>query len=339
MDETLKNIYYNPIEGFCSIDELHRKAKKLLPKITKKEAQEWMMKQRVVQQNKKVTKINYHIIISDGFGYQEDVMFLDNPGQNDKYIGLLTFINTSTRFARVCPISNKKTNTYLGHIKEFIENTKCTSLTTDNEFYNNDTVRKLLYEYKIDFYVEEPYEHSKLGIINRFHRTLRDLLNKYFIAYNTDRWIDVIDDIIKNYNTRKHRTLGCSPNDITFERIDKLNERLRFENERSMDGFHSFQVGDKVRVLLKKDKFEKGSLTFSSKIYTISKIDKLSFIVKINNKELKRRYKYYELMKVKESEEPPVLTLQPPKARSANKKTREVRRERERNRLQIDMKD
>ena len=37
----------------------------------------------------------------------------------------------------------------------------------------------------------------KLGIINRFHCTLKEKLLKYFIASGSTRWIDIIDKIIK----------------------------------------------------------------------------------------------------------------------------------------------
>ena len=40
-------------------------------------------------------------------------------------------------------------------------------------------------------------DSHKLGIINRFHPTLKEKILKYFISSGTTRWIDVIDKIIK----------------------------------------------------------------------------------------------------------------------------------------------
>ena len=189
----------------------------------------------------------------------------------------------------------------------------------------------------VNYYVEDPYEHSKLGIINRFHRTIREMLGKYFQSYKTDRWIDVITDIIENYNTRKHRTLGCSPSEMDSEKVADLYIKLNKENEKSMEGFHSFNVGDRVRVLLKRKTFEKGPMKFSEMVYTISRIDGLSFFVMRNGVEKKRGYKYYELVKIGESEEPPERAVKPPKARSSGKKIREIRRGKEASRLEINM--
>ena len=41
--------------------------------------------------------------------------------------------------------------------------------------------------------------------MNRFHRTLKEKLLKYFLAYDTVKWIDVIDKIIKSYNNTPNR--------------------------------------------------------------------------------------------------------------------------------------
>ena len=58
-------------------------------------------------------------------------------------------------------------------------------------------------------------DSHKLGIINRFHRTLKEKILKYFIASETTRWVDVIDIIIKNYNNTINRTIGCTPTDAS----------------------------------------------------------------------------------------------------------------------------
>ena len=38
---------------------------------------------------------------------------------------------------------------------------------------------------------------------------------------NTNRWIDVIGDVVNNYNHRIHRTLGKAPNDMTCRDVSK----------------------------------------------------------------------------------------------------------------------
>ena len=78
----------------------------------------------------------------------------------------------------------------------------------------------------IEYFVEDSGVHSKLGIINRFHRTLRLLLDKFMLYLNTNRWIDVIGDVINNYYHRIHRILGKAPNDMTRRDVSKLNKKF-----------------------------------------------------------------------------------------------------------------
>ena len=65
-------------------------------------------------------------------------------------------------------------------------------------------------------------DSHKLGIINRFHRTLKEKILKYFISSGTTRWIDVIDKIIKNYNNTENRTIKCTPTEATNHFIQSM---------------------------------------------------------------------------------------------------------------------
>ena len=51
--------------------------------------------------------------------------------------------------------------------------------------------------------------------INRFHRTLKEKLLKYFTANDNTRWIDVIDKIIKNYNNTVNSSTGYTPTEAS----------------------------------------------------------------------------------------------------------------------------
>ena len=54
------------------------------------------------------------------------------------------------------------------------------------------------------------------------------------IYLNTNRWIDIIGNVIHNYNHRIHRTLGKSPNDMTYRDVSKLKKKLRIKNKPSI---------------------------------------------------------------------------------------------------------
>ena len=54
-------------------------------------------------------------------------------------------------------------------------------------------------------------DSHKLGIINRFHRTFKDKLLKYFTANDSYVWIHIFDKVIYNYNHTVNRGIGIEP--------------------------------------------------------------------------------------------------------------------------------
>ena len=111
-EQTQKNIlyelYYDKKKGFQSLKSLLAETRifGMKPEFVK----EWYKPQNVNQilYNRK-QKIAFHKIIGDGHGYQADIIFLPHVRENEGYIGLLTFINTSTRYAYIALIRNRST--------------------------------------------------------------------------------------------------------------------------------------------------------------------------------------------------------------------------------------
>ena len=64
----------------------------------------------------------------------------------------------------------------------------------------------------------------------RFNRTLKGRMWKYFTANNTYRYLDVLDDLLFAYNHAKHRTIGMAPADVT--KADELKLWMRMYPKR-----------------------------------------------------------------------------------------------------------
>jgi hypothetical protein len=93
-------------------------------------------------------------------------------------------------------------------------------------------------------------------VVERFIRTLKEKMYRYFTARNTYRNLDILDDLIISYNKTYHRNIIMAP----FE-VYKENES---DVWRSMYGLvndeiikFKFNVGDKVRISKNKNIFEK----------------------------------------------------------------------------------
>jgi hypothetical protein len=107
-DDVLSDIYFNNKSGFVGLNELIRRTRDTDIPIdyVKKWYKSQPVNQIIIPRRQKIA---YHKIIGDGSGFQADIIFFPYPRLNHGFVGLLTFINTSTRMAYVYPIKNRTT--------------------------------------------------------------------------------------------------------------------------------------------------------------------------------------------------------------------------------------
>ena len=83
-------------------------------------------------------------------------------------------------------------------------------LQTDRgkEFYNR-TFQRWLDEQGIQHFSNEG--DAKASVVERFNRTLKERLYRYFTAANTVRFDDVLPELVQGYNATRHRSIGMPP--------------------------------------------------------------------------------------------------------------------------------
>ena len=148
----------------------------------------------------------------------------------------------------------------------------------DGKEFRNVNVERLLNSKNITLY--STHNDPKSAIAERFIRTLRGKMETYFILSNSTVWLDALPHLITEYNKTKHRSIGMSPDDAqkpeNFELVYKRlygKPRQDLLNLPESARVPAFQVGDRVRISLKKRTFEKESTaTFSEEIYEISEV-------------------------------------------------------------------
>ena len=299
MDTLLSNIYYNPKEGFIGAKALYEKAKLLNPNIKRGYVNQWLSKQSINQIHRDNTKkIAYLPIFSNTPGsFQIDLSFIPKFKKvNRGYEVILTCININTRVGYAYALKNK-TDTYEA-LQKFIKEASPITITSDNgsEFINSKT-KKLFKDNNIEYHQSEPGDKHKMGKIERFNRTIKERLNRYFTAYGKPIWYDILDEVVENYNNTKHSSIGQTPYSVNAqdeERIIasemlKTQAILRARNKSS----RVLSVGDKVRLPLKKKIFDKGEPRYTSKLYTIKAINEFGNSVEVEGK--KELYKYEEV--------------------------------------------
>ena len=163
------------------------------------------------------------------------------------------------------------------------------NINTDNE-YDTIEFNKWANTNDITVWFSDPDEINKNAIIERFHRTLALMIQRYRLSEKKNDWHKVLKSLIDNYNHTKHRTTKHNPYDI-YHGIRTNDQEINVVGT-------TFKVGDKVRVKRKKTVFEKADvLKYSTDVYLIvAQIKKKFQLLNINkNIHIKKLYKDYEL--------------------------------------------
>ena len=95
-----------------------------------------------------------------------------------------------SRLAFVVPLKNKETSTVIEAFEEVLDIREPTMINCDNgsEFISN-ALKRFVKKRGIDVRYVDVKDHHKLGIVDRFCRTLRERINKYLSMFNTTKCI------------------------------------------------------------------------------------------------------------------------------------------------------
>ena len=200
------------------------------------------------------------------------------PQENDGFKHLFTTIDVFTKMAWVYPIRDKKCETVLLCFKDILK--KCGQkpqrVQTDRgtEFicktFENYFKDEMIFHYL-------SYSDRKCPVVERFNLTIQQLIYKIMEYKSTNRWIDCIDNAMKIYLNRKHRTIKMTP----LEAEKPINESIVRQNlsdffsknSRLKPQKQKFQVGDKVRVWKFHRTFKRGyDHNFTDEYFVIHKV-------------------------------------------------------------------
>ena len=132
--------------------------------------------------------------------------------------------------------------------------------------------------------------HLKSVVIERFNRSLRELMMKEFVKNNTTIWYNILPKLIKICNNRYHSTIKMKP-----IQVDKSNEKYIKENIYTYNKTSKnpkFKINDLVRISLKRrDLFDKPSSNIKwseelFKIHSIKKSNVITYKIKDLNDEI-----------------------------------------------------
>lgn len=186
--------------------------------------------------------------------------------ENDGYKYLLTVIDVFSKYGWTIPLKNKTGLAVATALKKILKERKPRLMWVDKgkEFYNKD-VKQL-----VDLYSTENEEKS--SVVERWNRTMKERMFKYFSANNTYKYIDVVDDLVKVYNETRHSSIGMTPTQASKpSNADKV--RIKLYPDLPPSDKPKFAVGDRVRIPRKKGTFEKGYTSrWTEEVFTINEV-------------------------------------------------------------------
>lgn len=283
----LKELFYDPKQGFTNANQLFNKAKFL--GLKKREVDEFYSNQPINQVMKPVSKpkgYNSYDGFRPNYKYQMDIIVYDRYKEKG-YTNILVVVDIYSRYAEAEPLKGRTQSETIEAFKRIIkrmgpsEEIKC-----DNEFNRKDFI-KVFEDYNIRPYFSNPNEQHKNPIVERLNRTIASKIQKIRISLKRKDWYNYLPDIMYNYNNTIHSTTKDTPTNIFRNGIVSLQQINRVSSQ--------LEPNDKVRIVLNQKTFSKGdTIKYSPEIHIIESINR-NWIKLIG---VDKKYKTYQLIKI-----------------------------------------
>ena len=199
---------------------------------------------------------------------------------------LLTVIDVFSKFGWIVSLKDKSGKSVATAFKQIFSEGRIPKkiwIDKGKEFYNRDVT-----DLGVELYSTENEEKS--CVVERWNRTMKEKMFKYFTANSTRRYLDILDDMVDRYNNNRHSTIKMTPTMAS----DPKNKTIVFANLYGDQVYHrlakpKFAVGDRVRITVKKGQFEKGyTPRWTEEVFTISHVqytDPITYRIRDDNGE------------------------------------------------------
>ena len=175
------------------------------------------------------------------------------------------------------------------------EGTEFTNIQTQTFFKNNNI--KWYYTFIRDI---------KCSICERYNRTILNKIYKNFTLNNNTIWINDLDKLVNEYNNSCHRSMKMKPI-IASKKSNENIVRNNLYNFKITNKKTKFSIGDKVRVSLLKNTFEKSyTSNWSEEIFIIDDIKTSNvhyyFLKDLQGEKIDGMFYEQELLKTKQND-------------------------------------
>ncbi|XP_048589481.1 uncharacterized protein LOC116604600 [Nematostella vectensis] len=281
LDKLLQQIYYDPQQpgSLGGVDKLFRAVRG--EGVGKERVAAWLRGQPSYSRHKPYLRhYSRQRVIVNGKDQQWQADLVDMQkwkSHNDGYKYILTVIDVLSKYGWAVPLKDKTGPQIVqaftiifkgGRVPEKLQ-------TDDGTEFKNRTFQAFLAERKIHFFTTR--SEMKASIVERFNRTLKTWMWRWFTEANTFRYVDMLPKLVENYNHSYHRSIKRAPADVvTPDDAQEVWHTLYGGEASSKKKGKSrpppkFHVGDKVRVSKVKNVFAKGyTPNWTEEVFTIA---------------------------------------------------------------------
>jgi hypothetical protein len=344
LNQKLASLYNNLHKGLRSTHKLWLQIRQKIPapktvlgykyEPSLKYVKNWIQQQAAHSTHQQVLVKNYFPIRKNRSApwerMQMDIFFPGNPHDKAQYTQhtcVLLCIDTVTRYLLAYPMKSKSGEELKSAFEKFLHDTDKLNqfppeeIDTDQESGIVGTLKSWCEEKGLDTqFVSNDLgpgrkDRLKLAFIDRATRTIRTLLDKYQVQYDTADWDRALPDLVYGYNHTATEETGVSPTDMLNESHnegeswkagqaedeDRMNQ-LESKAEKEPWNQKDVHIGSMVRVPVDPKTFAKKSKQrWKTAPGEVTKVtDGVYFTVKSENG-IENRYKKYELLPVRSS--------------------------------------
>ena len=208
---------------------------------------------------------------------------------NKGYKYILTNIDVFSKIAYAFPLKSKKIHDIKVCFEKILKNNKPKYIWSDKEpaFFSKE-MQKFFKDNNVKIY--HTNSHLKAVVIERFNRSLRELMMKEFAKNNNTVWYNILPKLIKIYNDRYQTTVKMKPIEVNKSNEKNIKENIYTYDKTSK--IPKFKINDLVRIGLKRrDLFDKASSNIKwseelFKIHSINKSNVITYKIKDLNNEI-----------------------------------------------------